>query len=211
MTYANVMATLAVFIALGGASYAVIRVPSNSVGAKQLKKHAVTPRKVAPATLKLFKGQKGAKGDPGPAGQNGASIVDRARSTSGVTTADNGQAVDVPLSGNAWTQRADEVDSFAGGRVTFTPPNVPSGCEGNGLATGSLLVDVYVNGTQVASATDGAVTNGVQHTGGLPSFTLFEPGNDLAQTITVKVSDDCTTAGEKFDVTDVKLDVGGAR
>jgi hypothetical protein len=40
---------------------------------------------------------------------------------------------------------------------------------------------------------------------------LFEPGNDVAQAVTVKVSDDCTTPGQNFNVTDVKLDVGGAR
>jgi hypothetical protein len=41
MTYANVMATVAVFIALGGASYAALKVPKHSVGTKQLKKHSV--------------------------------------------------------------------------------------------------------------------------------------------------------------------------
>jgi hypothetical protein len=46
LTYANVMATVAVFIALGGASYAAIKLPKNSVGTKQLKKGAVTEQKV---------------------------------------------------------------------------------------------------------------------------------------------------------------------
>jgi len=40
------MATIAVFIALGGASYAAIKLPKNSVGGKQLKKNAVTTAKV---------------------------------------------------------------------------------------------------------------------------------------------------------------------
>src|SRR5205807_3100570 len=42
LTYANVMSTLAVFIALGGASYAVTQLPANSVGTAQIKRHAVT-------------------------------------------------------------------------------------------------------------------------------------------------------------------------
>ncbi len=46
LTYANVMATIAVFIALGGVSYAVTKLPKNSVGAKQLRKNAVTGPKV---------------------------------------------------------------------------------------------------------------------------------------------------------------------
>ena len=46
LTYANVMATIAVFIALGGASYAAIQLPKNSVGTKQMKKNAVTTAKI---------------------------------------------------------------------------------------------------------------------------------------------------------------------
>jgi hypothetical protein len=46
LTYANVVATLALFIALGGASYAAIKLPKNSVGTKQLKKNAVTTAKL---------------------------------------------------------------------------------------------------------------------------------------------------------------------
>ena len=41
LTYANVMATTAVFIALGGTSYAVTALPRNSVGAKQIRANAV--------------------------------------------------------------------------------------------------------------------------------------------------------------------------
>jgi hypothetical protein len=45
-TYANVMATVAVFLALGGVSYAAFKLPKNSVGAKQLKNGAVTAAKI---------------------------------------------------------------------------------------------------------------------------------------------------------------------
>lgn len=41
LTYANVVATLALFIALGGASYAAIVLPANSVGPRQLQAGAV--------------------------------------------------------------------------------------------------------------------------------------------------------------------------
>ena len=37
LSYANVMATVAVFIALGGTSYAVTQLPRNSVGSKQIR------------------------------------------------------------------------------------------------------------------------------------------------------------------------------
>ncbi len=80
LTYANVMATIAVFIALGGASYAAIKLPKNSVGTKQLKKEAVTAAKIkdgavtpgkldaaAKTSLTGAQGPQGPKGDPGSA------------------------------------------------------------------------------------------------------------------------------------------------
>jgi hypothetical protein len=45
-SYANVMATLALFIALGGGAYAAAALPRNSVGSKQLKKNAVVRAKI---------------------------------------------------------------------------------------------------------------------------------------------------------------------
>jgi hypothetical protein len=45
LSYANVMATIAVFVALGGGAYAV-SVPRNSVGPSQLKRNAVSAKKI---------------------------------------------------------------------------------------------------------------------------------------------------------------------
>lgn len=76
-TFSNVVAVIALFIALGGASYAAIKIPKNSVGTKQLKKNAVNSSKVKNGSLlaKDFKkGQlpKGAIGPQGPIGATGA-------------------------------------------------------------------------------------------------------------------------------------------
>jgi len=46
LSFANVMATVAVFIALGGGAYAATQIPNNSVGTKQLKNSAVTTPKI---------------------------------------------------------------------------------------------------------------------------------------------------------------------
>jgi hypothetical protein len=81
LSYANVVATVALFVALGGASYAAISLPANSVGSKQLRPRSVTPGKLSKATRKLMrsahgdpgpKGEPGLKGDPGPKGDSGA-------------------------------------------------------------------------------------------------------------------------------------------
>lgn len=46
ITYANVIASLALFIALGGVSWAAVKLPKNSVSTKQLKKNSVTTTKI---------------------------------------------------------------------------------------------------------------------------------------------------------------------
>jgi hypothetical protein len=51
LTYANVMATAAVFLALGGGAFAALRLPAHSVGNKQLKTNAVTGSKVRDHSL----------------------------------------------------------------------------------------------------------------------------------------------------------------
>jgi hypothetical protein len=79
LTYANVMATIAVFIALGGSSYAAITLKKNSVRSKHIAPNAVNSKKVKDRTLQArdFKpgqipaGAPGAQGPQGPAGAQG--------------------------------------------------------------------------------------------------------------------------------------------
>jgi len=89
LSYANTMATIAVFIALGGTSYAVAQLPRNSVGAKQIRAGAVGKSEVhrsavrskhirdrsvalrdisvsARTALRGQTGPAGAQGPPGP-------------------------------------------------------------------------------------------------------------------------------------------------
>ena len=78
LSYANVMSTIAVFIALGGTSYAVAR---NSIGNAQLKRNAVTAAKVKDRSLGTselssaarasLRGSRGLRGPAGPQGEPG--------------------------------------------------------------------------------------------------------------------------------------------
>lgn len=90
LSYANVMSTVAVFLALGGTSYAVTKLPKGSVGARELGKGAVTTEKLAKAAVTgetvrdgsiagadlaagaLVPGPRGPRGSQGPAGKDGA-------------------------------------------------------------------------------------------------------------------------------------------
>lgn len=52
LTYANVMATVAVFIALGGSSYAALKLPRNVVKTRNIAPNAVTAPKVKNGSLR---------------------------------------------------------------------------------------------------------------------------------------------------------------
>lgn len=67
------LAFVALLVALGGTSYAVVALPANSVGKKQLKSNAVTSAKVKNASLlkKDFKSGQLPAGPRGPAGAAG--------------------------------------------------------------------------------------------------------------------------------------------
>jgi hypothetical protein len=74
------VAYLALFVALGGTSYAAVTLPKNSVGTAQLKNSAVTGAKVKKGSLRkidfaagqLPAGPAGPAGASGPAGPTGA-------------------------------------------------------------------------------------------------------------------------------------------
>jgi hypothetical protein len=55
LSYGNVIATLALFVALGGAAYAATKAPKNSVGTKSIKNNAVKTKKIADAAVTLPK------------------------------------------------------------------------------------------------------------------------------------------------------------
>lgn len=82
LTYANVVASLALFVALGGTGYAAVQLAPGSVGTAQLKRGAVTGVKISARTRRALRGKRGPTGQagargsagvPGPAGADGHS------------------------------------------------------------------------------------------------------------------------------------------
>lgn len=86
LTYANVVSSLALFIALGGTSYAVAKLPKNSVGEPQLRSGAVTSPKIKDGSITpgdlaagtAITGPRGPRGEQGPRGADGANGADGA-------------------------------------------------------------------------------------------------------------------------------------
>jgi len=96
------MATIAVFLALGGTSYALATLPRNSVGSKQIRAKAVGSSEVRDRSLRVrdisrsaresLRGRQGPPGAPGPAGAPAASLTAAVNAGGGVT-ASKGSAV----------------------------------------------------------------------------------------------------------------------
>jgi hypothetical protein len=103
LSYANVMATIAVFVALGGTGYAAVKLPKNSVGTAQIKTSGVASSEVKNGALKAIdfkagelptgatgpqgpQGPQGLKGDKGEPGTNGTNGTNGAPGTVGAAT-----------------------------------------------------------------------------------------------------------------------------
>jgi hypothetical protein len=134
------VALLALFVALGGASYAAVSLPKNTVGSKQLKagavgaadihKNAITSKKVKDRSLlardfkagQLPSGSAGPKGDPGTNGTNGATSV-VVRFAEETTPDNNNDSASVNCNpGERATGGAVRLISGSGANVTYFNP-----------------------------------------------------------------------------------------
>jgi hypothetical protein len=92
VTYANVMSTVAVFLALGGVAYANDLLPGLSVGTKQLQPQSVRTGKIADSAVtgiklspNLLQRLEGAVGPTGPVGPQGLPGLDGMNGANGAT------------------------------------------------------------------------------------------------------------------------------
>ena len=145
----NIVAYLALFVALGGTSYAAIKLPANSVGTRQIKNHAITPIKLDPsktgAVVRFW-----AVLDASPSGEQVTSSRPRAR----ITTWDS---------------------AFDSGTINWGH-SIPSNCfpmatAANGFASARLIPGAKAH----ASVLFSPFTAGGQHTTGLVYLVVLCP------------------------------------
>ncbi len=84
-SFPTVISLIALFVALGGTSYAVVKLPAKSVGNRELKSNAVTSSKIraqsvarsdlAPSARVGARGPRGATGSTGPPGASGDAVA----------------------------------------------------------------------------------------------------------------------------------------
>ncbi len=127
-SYANVTATLALVIALGGTSYAAIKLPRNSVSSVQVKDRSLLKKDFRTGQLPAGKkGATGAQGPAGPAGSAGGSsaIVNRSEGIDALVPGNGDQAVQtISLPAGSWAVTAKFVaengTAVEGGRLSCT-------------------------------------------------------------------------------------------
>jgi len=229
LTYANVMASLAVFLVLGGATaFATIQLGKNTVGSRQLKRNAVTSTKIKrnaitgpkikKATITGDKVKDGSiTGSDLNAGSTSFSqIVDRIRGTG---TANFTAGALYPLQNGTYTQNAGEDDQLIGALdVTFastctqprsavaylqldpTNPTILDPTEIAGIAT---VVDKGT-GTVTRQANFSSYSNG-------RGTSIFAPTVPTNHTLTIFLASGTCASGSGVTVTGAGVDVIGTK
>jgi hypothetical protein len=175
------MATVAVFITLGGGAYAATTLKANSVGGAQLKNGAVTNKKLAKNAVTGAKvkdgsllaadfapgqvpaGPAGAKGDPGLKGDKGDTGAPGAPGTArayapfaldGTISPTNG--VD-PIGGSALglTQADETAHVASSGQYCFHPSFTPKSASVTAMGDLALASSNFINATVTVRTSNG--------------------------------------------------------
>ena len=186
-TPATGIALVALMVALGGAAFAAIPDSGGTVHACYQKSNG---------NLRAVESESDCRNNENPvalsaAGQSvgGHEIVARARSTGPTpVTAAN---VDIPLTGNTWTQGSNETNElFLEATISVPAPG----------ACATSQVDFFVDGERMGSAVYGGGGNSGTVIRRIPTF-LLDPGASTSRTVTAKVltSGAGTTCGAVID------------
>jgi len=180
LTYANLMATIAVFLALGGASYAATQLPRNSVGSKQLRKGAVTKTKISKGTLRSLAGKpgpagpqgpKGDKGDPGTPADVSAFYTKTESDDRFAPRSAAGDQLDLPGTAFVAINPATVVntDSYFGVHETGTKDYLTANL--SGLPRGATITDVdFVMRNNATGTSEGNLSQGIPETAAEASY-----------------------------------------
>lgn len=208
LTYANVVATLALILAIGGGTvYAAVKLGKNdvkskniapgAVKAKDLGKNAVRSRNVKDGTI--------------DAGDLAAGVIPQIRAdvTGSATGGPQGgintnTTVPLPLNGTTtFTPQPGEVAAVAAeARFTIATTNASQSCR----PAVSLLLNGQPTRIFIGPDADGDNTTPIQSLGNDAAgpFGLVDPGTPLAITAQLRGDPDCT-AGSQLDRVEVRI------
>jgi Collagen triple helix repeat (20 copies) len=180
LSYANVVASLALFLALGGAAFAATQLPRNSVGTGQLKPGAVTSGKIAKKTRNQLTGAQGPAGPQGKTGPKGSAGARGATGSKGDTGARGPAGVDA---GPA-TEVFREVAKLIG--------TAPTQVLAQNLSPGAYVITANV--VLVEAGTTMKIVNCQLDGGGLAE-TAVNGAEGIAATVTLSTTETLGAAG----------------
>lgn len=229
LTYGNIMATAAMFLALGGTSYAAVMITG-----KQIKNGSIQVVDLSAAARSALKGAQGPTGPQGPQGfrgsngdqgiqgllgtpgtngtpgtpgddgidgLNGAPIVAYASSTGPVGVPQGAASPSIPLANNTWTKGQWEENLF----LVSLRYVAPSSCTG---PSGGLQIALYADGVYVSN-----VWEAWKGQSGPASYFLLatqayeSTGSEETPVLTAEAINWCTAAGQDFTVTSLGVNV----
>jgi len=195
LSYANVVATMALVFAMSGGALAAshyLITKTSQIKPSVLKKLKGNTGHTGPTGTTGAQGPVGKEGQPGSPGASGTTVVYRVRSVAALQTATGSEAKDEtavlndPLNGT-WTQAADEVDQIIG-QVTFTAP-AQAACS-ESTSPSPVEVKILIDGTDAGTFYDYGeagkpTTAPIEFYNGNsePSWTLFEPGTPTSNVL----------------------------
>jgi hypothetical protein len=159
-------------------------------------------------------GDRGLPGERGPQGERGAAgtgIAARVRSTREAITSDPLQSTVWPLTGNVWTQRANETNLLLG----EIEARNPAACEPQDQYGGYAYVNVLIDGEFVGSAYLGFWEGSANRTQRIglsfyPLAGLMAPDSDQAHVVSARVYDTCKGVDQNFTFKSLRLDIVSA-
>ncbi len=199
ITYANVMATIAVFLALGGGAYAAFKLPKNSVRSKNIVNGEVK-------TVDL---------GAGAVGLNQLGTVHHARGNSNVAAPGRNivKLTAYPLQPASWTQQPGEVDLL----TARADVSLPSSCTGpaNSDPWGSISVGAIGSPVAFKGALNVSLPPlpGYRDTAALTAgltgapMALSAPATPTKQTLVARIQTNCEDSGQDITVHSMSVDI----
>jgi hypothetical protein len=186
LTYANLVASLALFLALGGAAFAATQLPRNSVGTGQLKAEAVTAGKIAKRTRNQLQGARGPAGQQGPTGKAGAKGATGAKGGTGA----RGETGARGPAGADGTGPAFEVFTSAKATGAGSPPLLSQA-----LGAGAYVITADVTATNNTAAPEAIPIECTLAAGGVSNAAAATLAKGDVQTVSVSLTQTFTSAG----------------
>jgi len=213
VSYANVVATLALVFAMSGGALAAkhyLVSSTKQISPKVLKKLKGKTGKTGNTGKTGATGPAGLQGAAGPQGKEGTTVVNRVRGTGAIES--TGTEAPYALTNSTWSEGPTEAQTITASVSFNAPPE--SKCNVAGKFPANLEVEILIDGV---FAGNGFYSNEVAGKFTKTMYTesgLVDNGATQSHTITAKVKDNCGFGGgvaeQHYTLESVNVDVFGA-